>query len=181
MGKRTRIALALIAVGAVIGGLVIGSATAQPIQLTATLAGGGAGEDPDGSGTATVTLDAAARTVCFELTWAKIKGPFAAHIHVGAAGQVGDIAVHFFDMRDGTPLAGTIKGVSGCAKRVDAAVIQAILDDPAGYYVNVHNRRFPAGAIRGQLAGSASPTTTTTTPTSTATSTVTSTYTPPYP
>lgn len=181
MGKRTKVALALIAVGAVAGGLVIGSAAAQPVQLTAELTGGGADEDPDGSGTAAVTLDAAAGSVCFELTWTKITGPFAAHIHVGAAGQTGDIVVHFFDMKDGTPLARTIKGVSGCAKRVDASVIGAILADPSGYYVNIHNRRFPGGAIRGQLGTTASPTTTTTTPTATSTATSTSTYTPPYP
>lgn len=158
MRKRLTTALVALAVGGMIWTFVIGSAAAQPVELTASLSGGGTDEDPDGTGTAVVTLDAAAGTVCFDLAWAKIRGPFAAHIHVGAAGQSGDIVVHFFNMKDGTPLAGTIKGVTGCAKRVDDAVIAAILDDPAGYYVNVHNRRFPGGAIRGQLAGSTSPT-----------------------
>lgn len=34
----------------------------------------------------------------------------------------------------------------------DADTLQAGIDDPAGYYVNVHNAAFPGGAIRGQLA-----------------------------
>jgi len=37
----------------------------------------------------------------------------------------------------------------------DAAILQEILDDPAGYYVNLHTEDFPPGAIRGQLAAAA--------------------------
>jgi hypothetical protein len=41
--------------------------------------------------------------------------------------------------------------VKGCT-RADAAVIIAIMQDPARYYVNVHNAAFPKGAVRGQLS-----------------------------
>lgn len=164
MKRRLILTLAALAALGMIAGLIGGSAVAQPVELTTSLTGGGQNQDPDGSGTAAVALDPTAGTVCFDLTWTKIRGPFAAHIHVGAAGESGDIVVHFFDMKGGTPLAGTIKGVSGCAKNVDDAVIDAILAEPAGYYVNVHNNRFPGGAVRGQVGGSApAPTTSPTT------------------
>ncbi len=33
----------------------------------------------------------------------------------------------------------------------DPAVLAQIEANPSGYYVNLHNARFPGGAIRGQL------------------------------
>jgi len=41
--------------------------------------------------------------------------------------------------------------VSGCAT-ADEAVVKDILQNPANYYVNVHNAEFGGGAIRGQLS-----------------------------
>jgi hypothetical protein len=47
----------------------------------------------------------------------------------------------------------------GCAEDQDADVLQAIVDDPAGYYVNLHTEEFPPGAIRGQLVAGEQPNT----------------------
>ncbi len=127
-----------------------GVVAAAETTLTATLAAVTEGENPgnpDGSGTASIVIDPAAGTACWELSVDGIGPVLQSHIHVGAEGESGDVAVPLdVDGFDGTS--------EGCIEPMeDAAVLQQILDDPAGYYVNVHTEDFPAGAIRGQLSG----------------------------
>lgn len=122
-------------------------ATAQDMgKATAKLTGDaevpGPG-DPKGTGTVQITVNPDKGEVCYELSVANIQEATAAHIHEGAMGKEGPVKVSLE-----APKAGSAKG---CAK-ADAAVIQAMLKDPAGYYVNVHNAAFPKGAVRGQLA-----------------------------
>jgi len=106
--------------------------------------------DPNGSGSALITLDPVAGTVCFSIDWTRIRSPFAAHIHRGRLGEPGPIKVVLFQAD--SPLPNTIDGVSGCVTDVNSDLIQRIINHPAAFYVNVHNRPFPDGAIRGQLA-----------------------------
>ena len=40
---------------------------------------------------------------------------------------------------------------TSAAISVDAGVIQQIIDNPAGFYFNVHTPLNPSGAVRGQL------------------------------
>jgi hypothetical protein len=114
-------------------------------QLSATLSGAeevpGPG-DPDGSGTALITLNQGQGLVCWELTATGILTPTAAHIHEGVFGVAGPVVVTL-----SPPVGGSS---SGCAS-VDSALIQSIRQNPAMYYVNVHNADYPSGAIRGQL------------------------------
>jgi hypothetical protein len=121
--------------------------TAQETELTAvTLTGAtevpGPG-DGDGSGTVKLTLNADKGEVCYELTVANIQEATAAHIHEGAMGKAGPVKVGLE-----APKTGTTKG----CKSADSALIQTIMQNPANYYVNVHNAEFPKGAVRGQLS-----------------------------
>jgi CHRD domain len=143
----TSIVLALV-LGVVASLAVAGIVAAAPTTLSATLAGVTEGSnpgDPDGSGSATVTLDPAAGTACWNMTASGIGPVLQSHIHTGAAGQSGGIAVNLdVDGFDGS--------TEGCTSGVDASVLQGIIDNPAGFYVNLHTQEFQAGAIRGQLA-----------------------------
>lgn len=99
--------------------------------------------DPNGSGRAEISIvDETVDQVCYEMTISGILSPSAAHIHRGGIGESGPPVVTLEAPTDGE--------VSGCAT-VSDAVIGAIMANPSGYYVNVHNVEYPAGAIRGQL------------------------------
>jgi hypothetical protein len=144
---------------AVIAGLVsilamAGTVMAAETTLTATLAGVTEGDNPgdeDGSGTASIVIDPAAGTACWTLTAENIEPVLQSHIHVGAEGESGDVVVPL-------DVDGFEGSSEGCIEPMeDAAILQEIVDDPAGYYVNLHTADFQAGAIRGQLAASATP------------------------
>jgi hypothetical protein len=104
----------------------------------------GAG-DPDGSGLATLTVNPGQMEVCYELSVEDIMLPaIGAHIHVGAAGENGPVVVPL--------IPPDASGVSSGCEEVSRELALAIIQDPEGYYVNVHTSDFPNGAIRGQLS-----------------------------
>ncbi len=97
--------------------------------------------DPDGSGSAVVKVYEA--KVCYTLEVRRIKlAELAAHIHLGLRGEAGPVLVTLNPPRDGSS--------SGC-EEITRALSLGLREHPARYYVNVHNERFPNGAIRGQL------------------------------
>jgi len=97
--------------------------------------------DPNGVGEVHVfAADSSPNTLCWVLFVDRIATPTDAHIHRGAAGVVGPVRVPFTAPSDGDS--------AGC---VQTRLAPRILANPQNWYVNVHNRRFPSGAIRGQL------------------------------
>ena len=100
--------------------------------------------DPDGTGTASVTLDSNTGQASFRINVSNITLPAAAaHIHEGAKGVAGDVVV---------PLtAPDANGTASGSAAVDAALMQRMMQNPAGFYVNVHTSDYPGGAVRGQL------------------------------
>ncbi|MDQ3710324.1 MAG: CHRD domain-containing protein, partial [Actinomycetota bacterium] len=105
----------------------------------------GAG-DPDGTGTAHVELTIDPPEVCATLSVRNIGLPATgAHIHEGTATQNGPVVISL-------PVPGEDGRAEGCVTQdVSSELLAEIAADPAGYYVNVHNATFPAGAVRGQL------------------------------
>lgn len=122
------------------------AAPGAPVFLAADLSGRNEvpPADLDGRGRALVRI--VGTQVCFTLSWSKIGAPMAGHIHLGAAGVNGPVKVGFFAGALPDPLSAATGCVTGAAADVDA-----IVANPAGHYVNLHNAEFPGGAIRGQL------------------------------
>ena len=122
----------------------------QQLTLTSTLTGYQAVPGPgdlDGTGTARARVDAERGQICWELNARGIDPATGAHIHRGMAGSVGPPVV---------PLTapGASERSEGCAA-VAIELAREMIMTPHGFYVNVHNAAFPAGAIRGQLRGEA--------------------------
>ena len=75
-----------------------------------------------------------------------------AHIHTGAAGTTGSVLIST-TLAAGevtTNAAGTAT-FTKVASGVDAAVAQSIVNNPAGFYFNVHSTLNSGGVARGQL------------------------------
>ena len=95
--------------------------------------------DPDGSGFASLTINPGLGEVCWTITVSDVVPITAAHIHVGPSTAPGPVVVPL------NPYTG------GCTTTTRELAL-AIITNPEGYYVNVHNSVYPAGALRGQLS-----------------------------
>jgi hypothetical protein len=127
-------------------------ATGNLINLTATAnganevnAGGVPNQgDPDGSGSATFTADPTTGQFCWDITVANIALPATiTHIHRGAAGANGPVVIDL--------TAPNASGRSNGCIIVATTLINEIIGNAGGFYLNVYNAAFPAGAVRGQL------------------------------
>jgi hypothetical protein len=140
------LALSTLAACATTGG---GSAAANPTHtgtpLVATLDGKaevpGPG-DPDGNGEFSGWFDPAMGRVCYTLGVGSLANPTMAHIHRGAAQVAGPPVV---------VLANPAQNIADTCQPVAAALVSEIIANPAGFYVNVHTKDHPSGAIRAQL------------------------------
>ena len=145
--RRVRVAVALAAaVGLLLVGLQAGPAMANVVRHaalsgTAEIPGPG---DADGVGTASISIKPGRGLVCWTIDVQNIELPATlSHIHRGDATVAGPIVVHL------TPPDAT--GHSEGCTTVDKGLAKEIARNFSGFYVNVHNNPFPAGAVRGQL------------------------------
>jgi len=132
----------LVVVVSLVAVFAASAGTTVTKKLEATLTGKAEGAPVSNKGRVEVKLNAATGKVCWEFKLARIDGKaMQAHIHKGKRGVAGDVVV---------PLGANYKR-QGCTTAAKA-MVKAILKGPAAYYVNVHNAKHPAGAMRGQLS-----------------------------
>ena len=126
----------------------------------AVLSGNQAGIETDASGCAHL-MPGEAGTLVIDLVLEDIECVTQAHIHEGERGEEGPVVAPLLGYTeevdgsgDGDPLTtrpdtplieGTIID--------DPELVEAILDEPEAYYVNVHTVHNPGGEIRGQIRG----------------------------
>jgi hypothetical protein len=107
-----------------------------------------AGEESGAGGRAIVRIDEDTGEITYRVVARRLPGTIAgspgAHIHVGAAGDLGPVV-------QALELTGRERGLVATGTATTPALAEAILADPANYYVNVHTTVCPGGAIRGQL------------------------------
>ena len=129
---------------AALAALIVSAGATAAVQrggsLHATLTGAAESPkgDPNGRGTAEVKINGT--RVCWEIHATGVARLLAAHIHKGRAGTSGPVVVAF----------GKTFASKGCTSTT-AATAAAIRRGPGAYYVNVHNAKYPGGALRGQL------------------------------
>jgi CHRD domain len=90
-----------------------------------------------------IALHDSTQQVCWRFAHlAGFSGATFAHIHRGPPGTSGPIVV---------PLSTSTKlHHKGCV-HTTASLLAAIAKDPPAYYVNIHSKQYPDGAIRSQL------------------------------
>ncbi len=106
--------------------------------------------DTNASGDIALELDVDETELEYQLNVEDIVDVVAAHIHMGAEGENGDIVVtleHDDEMSEGTITEDDLEGSLDGGELSD--LIELIEDDNA--YVNVHTEENPDGEIRGQL------------------------------
>jgi len=115
-----------------------------------------------GSGTATIdfaiTRDASNTitnaAVNFQVTMSGFPSTAVvniAHIHTGGPGVAGPILVNTTTVPGEVVLVNGAGNFSRNGISMSAATAQSIIDNPAGFYFNVHTTANPGGVMRGQL------------------------------
>jgi hypothetical protein len=138
--------LALATACVVLGGRAApaGADSADEAKLSATLT---AAEEvpspgpPGAEGNALLKADPDEHRVCYRLRYSGIGKPTGGWVQQGAKGATGPVEID---------LHVTEHGDSGCVD-ADQAVLESIISNPSGHYLNLATAQYPDGAMRGQL------------------------------
>lgn len=114
-----------------------------PTKLVATMSGEESQPVPGpvgATGTAQMEADAGIGRVCYQLTYEGPGEMTGAHIHRGERGVTGPVTINL--------------NVNAECVDPGPAEVEALLDWPDGYYLDIHTVAYQAtnGAVRGQVA-----------------------------
>ena len=100
------------------------------------------GGSPKGFANASFRIDTKSNRICYKVAITDLAGVVAGHIHTGAKGIDGGVAVALDPAK--------FNSGTTCIK-VPATVINDIVMNPSMYYFNLHSTKYSDGAVRGQL------------------------------
>ena len=120
---------------------LVAHATGAQVTATSNMKMGGV---KTGKATAYFVVNSTKNTVCYKVTTSGVAGIVAAHIHSGAVGMDGGVAVALNPAKFN-------KKAQTCLS-VSHAVATQLAMNPNMFYFNVHSKKYSDGAVRGQLA-----------------------------
>ena len=133
------------------------TAALSPANEVSAVQGGEASGSGTGTFTMVLTKDAAGNITAATASFAAALQGFPAgttinlmHIHQGAAGCQCPVVVNS-NIASGNVLASGSGSVSSTNQPVTPEIAQAILNNPAAFYFNVHSTVNPGGVARAQL------------------------------
>jgi hypothetical protein len=145
---RCRWLVAVTVASVLIGGMVPAAAdSADEAKLAAALSAAEEVPSPGpagGEGQALLKADPDEHQVCYRVRYSAIGKPTGGWVQQGAKGTSGPQEI---DLQVGA------HGDSGCVD-ADQALLESIVSNPDGHYVNLATDQYPNGAIRGQLSRS---------------------------
>jgi hypothetical protein len=101
----------------------------------------------DKNGDALAFLSIKGNEVSFAVKFDGIKAPTAGGLHQGAKGTSGDVKIPFFTQ----PLPNGQTSVTGTVQVKDQQVLDGLRANPGDFYFDLSNRKYPKGALRGQV------------------------------
>ena len=132
------------------GGAVRGQLKLENVEFTVHATGaeilaadnGNMGGSPTGYANASFRIDTKSNRICYKVTTTDLAGVVAGHIHTGAKGVDGGVAVALDPAKFN-------HGIT--CKVVPESVINDIVKNPSMYYFNLHSTKYSGGAVRAQL------------------------------
>ncbi|MBS1892472.1 MAG: CHRD domain-containing protein [Actinobacteria bacterium] len=125
------------------------SAAGLKAELSGSEVKNAKGGDDDGLATLSITsIEATRGKLCFSAEWTRLGTVSGIYVYEGAKGQTG---------RQVARLIGPVSGnkAEACATGIPAATLTKIEATPGSFFAAIITAEFPAGAVRGQLGGSA--------------------------
>ena len=152
---------AVVLVAVLVGGVANADDGGRPFRLAMSGANefnaSGAPINPHGdadSGTIELRLNPGQGEVCWAVGTLTLTAgdalPHVAHLHRAPAGVAGPVVVDLFGGSAPVPAPTSYPTATTCVPAARDA-LRAILQDPAAYYVNLHNAQHPGGVMRAQL------------------------------